>query len=340
MKPRHRSNRYSPAWPHQLLKPLLALSRRTAYLLALLHLGCGSPTDLGSRQSANQATAWGATEFALTAELDGVQYALRDAEFALKGPEELLLRSNDYPNDPTLVQELQSGQYSLELLPGYRLVRVSEEGETEVQAKLETPNPQTVLIAAEQTTAVHMLFRVAQQPVAFGRGSVAVGLSIEPAEAGGVFFSEFMVNPTGVADTEGEWLELMNTTSTDFDLNGCSVKRDDSSFTIAGSVVVPAGGHATLANGATPGFTPAYEYGSVSLPNTAIFTLSLTCGDVELDALQIDPGSWPISAGASASLNPALASPSQNDEGSAWCLGSSSYGADFGTPGTPNDACQ
>lgn len=309
-------------------------------LIAATPLACGSPLDMPSSNNANQSVAWGTTEFFLTAELNGVQYALRDAEFSLTGPEEVLLRSNDYPNDATLVQELQSGQYALELKAGYRLVALTEGEESEVQAKLETPNPQTVLVAAEQTTAVNYLFRVEQQSVAFGRGSVALGLAIEAADPGGLLFSEFMVNPATLTDTQGEWIEIMNTASSDIDLNGCSIQRDDSSTTIAQSLVVPAGGFVTLSNGPSPGFTPTLEYSGFSLPNTAIFKLTLTCNEVVVDAVQVDPGSWPLAAGASASLDPEWATASKNDAGSAWCLANTSYGSDFGTPGEPNERCQ
>lgn len=302
--------------------------------------GCGTGLDHGGSTNASEAVAWGKTEFALTAELDGVRYALRDAEFAIDGPEEVLLRSDDYPDAPTLTQELQSGQYTLELLPGYRLVALSEGKEAEVVATLETPNPQTLLVSANQTTAVNLLFRVAQEAVNFGTGSVAVGLSVEPAEPGGVFFSEFMVNPAALADTAGEWFELMNTTSQGVELNGCTVKRDTSSFTINRSLIIPPGGFVTFANGPSPGFTPDYQYAGVSLPNTAVFVLSLTCDGVELDTVQVEPGSWPLSAGASAQLSPNAASPTQNDDGAAWCLANTSYSTDFGTPGSANDPCQ
>lgn len=154
--------------PQRVNHKLPSTLKAALCLLACSMVGCSSPLDTASSANANEATAWGSTEFALTAEFDGVRYALRDAEFALTGPEEVLLRSNDYPNDTSLVQELQSGQYTLELLPGYRLVTLTDDGEQEVEATLETPNPQTVLVAADQTTAVHMLFRVAQQPVALG----------------------------------------------------------------------------------------------------------------------------------------------------------------------------
>ena len=320
------------------------LRATTVCLSAATLLGCGSPLDLPSSVNPNEGIAWGTTEFALTAELGGVQYALRDAEFSLTGPEDVLLRSNDYPNDTTLEQELQSGQYALELEPGYRLVKLpdgeSSEDEVEVDATLETPNPQTVLVAADQTTAVNYLFRVAEQSVTFGKGNVALGLTIEPAEQGGLLFSEFMVNPAAVTDTEGEWIELTNTSNTDVELNGCTIARDDSSTTIAQSLVVPAGGSVTLSNGPSPGFSPNLEYSGFSLPNTAIFTLTLTCSGVVVDTVQVDPGSWPLSSGVSASLDPQFASATENDNGSAWCLANTSYGTDFGTPGEPNDSCQ
>jgi hypothetical protein len=327
-------------WSAPIIHRLKRIEFATLCLLAMAQLRCGASFDPESSINATETTAWGKSEFALTADLNGVRYALRDAEFSLSGPEEVLVRSNDYPNATTLVQELQSGQYTLELLPGYRMVIVTEDGESEVSASLETPNPQTLLIAADQTTAVNILFRIDEQAVGFGQGSLSVGLTVEQAEPGGIFFSEFMVNPTSVTDTEGEWVEVMNTSGSDFDLNGCTIQRDDSSFTISTSLIVPAGGVVTLANGPSPGFTPAFQYSGVSLPNTAIFALSLTCASVTLDTLAIEPGSWPVSAGASASLAPDFSGPSSNDDGSAWCLANTSYGLDFGTPGAPNDPCE
>src|SRR5690606_28155126 len=126
----------------------------TSTTLCLSLTACGSPLERPIDSNTSPELQWGQAEFALVSDTDGVQYALRDARFSIVGPETVTLESNQSPDAPTLVQELQSGQYSIELLPGYRLVRVTADGEEELDATLETPNPQTLLISADQTTAV------------------------------------------------------------------------------------------------------------------------------------------------------------------------------------------
>lgn len=330
----HLHRRFRLCWPRKRSN-----RRLTASVLALnaYVLGCGSFDMPGERASTD--VELGHAAFALTAETAGKAYALRDAQFVITGSESVTLESGDTPEETTLSVELPSGAYSVELTPGYRLVEVTSAGDIEVQASLESPNPQSTIVNPEQTTTVTYLFRTAGKPVAFGPGNLAIAIGVEEAEAPGLVISEFMVNPSALSDTRGEWIEIVNTSDTAVSLDGCRLLRDGSGFTIEGAHVVPPNGFFTFANGAAPGFSPAYVYSGLTLPNSAPFTLSLECNGALVDAVRVDPSSWPLAAGISAALSATALSSSKNDSPNVWCLSTKLYEVDFGTPGSANDPC-
>lgn len=327
--------------PFRLVSPRLRPSSRfTAGLLALSAclLSCGPTLGLPTDED-GRAIEVGRASFALTAETETKSYALRDALFAITGAETFTLDSRDQPEADTLSLEVPSGPYAVELSPGYRLVEVTAGGDVEVQATLETPNPQSVLVSPEQVTTVTYLFRTAGTPVSFGPGSLAIAIQVEQAETPGLVISEFMVNPSAVSDSAGEWIELTNTSDAAITLDDCRVLRDGTGFTVDPGLSIPANGRLTLANGASPGFSPGYVYSGMTLPNSAAFILSLECSGAVVDAVAIDPSAWPLASGISAALDPSALSAKQNDSASAWCLSTKSYGTDFGTPGDVNDTC-
>lgn len=315
-------------------------TRFTARVLALAAclVGCGPSFDLPN-SDADEVVELGQTAFALTADAANKSYALRDAQFTITGSETFSLDSNDEPDATTLTLDLPAGPYAVELAEGFKLVEVTSAGDVEVQATLETPNPQSILVSPEQTTTVTYVFRTAGEPVSFGPGTLAVAIAVEQTESPGLVISEFMVNPSAVSDTAGEWLEIANTSGSPVSLDGCRILRDGSGFTIEGGITVPANGFLTVANGASPGFTPGYVYSGVTLPNSAAFTLSLECAGSVVDSLSVEPSAWPLASGISAALDLGALSSTQNDAPSAWCLSTKSYGVDFGTPGSANDAC-
>jgi len=58
---------------------------------------------------------------------------------------------------------------------------------------------------------------------------------------GDIIITEIMQNPSTVADTNGEWFELYNTTDSAIDLDGWVIKDDGTNtHTISGTLVVPA----------------------------------------------------------------------------------------------------
>ncbi len=168
------------------------------------------------------------------------------------------------------------------------------------------------------------------------------GPGIQP---GDVVFTEVMQNPGVVADADGEWFELRNTTGAALDLVGCGITDLGSdSMTVVASVPIPAGGYAVFADTADPGtnggVTVDYEWGSFTLGNSDD-ELILRCpaGGTEIDRVEWDGGpGWPDPEGASMTLDEAFLA--QNNDGAHWCEASSSYGqGDLGTPGSSNDGC-
>jgi hypothetical protein len=83
--------------------------------------------------------------------------------------------------------------------------------------------------------------------------------------------TEYLANPIGVSDSEGEYFEIFNTTNSDIDLSDLTIRDDGSnSFTVSG-LVIAAGSFSVFSNfdGVSLGFSPDYIYsGSMSLTNS------------------------------------------------------------------------
>ena len=164
--------------------------------------------------------------------------------------------------------------------------------------------------------------------------------TIEPDD---VVFSEVMQNPGAVSDPDGEWFELLNTTSNDLNLAGCEIRDDGAdSHTISGTLTLPAHGRVVLGYSDDPaingGVSVDYEYGSsVSLGNGED-ELVLDC-DGEVDRIEYDNGvTWPNVNGASMNLDEIHAL--DNHMGNHWCESTTDMGTgDHGTPGAPNISC-
>ena len=160
-----------------------------------------------------------------------------------------------------------------------------------------------------------------------------------PDLAGQCLFTEVMADPSGRTDAVGEWVELLNTTDQPLDLKGCQLGEGaDNDPVFAESVVIDAGAYAAISRNAAPGFSPAAEI-SMSLRNTDDI-LMLRCKGVLIDSLAYDAAAqYPIVAGASLSLSPEAVALGDNDAPELFCLGTTDYGGDLGTPGAPNDPC-
>jgi len=170
--------------------------------------------------------------------------------------------------------------------------------------------------------------------------------STEP-QPGDIVITEIMQNPDAVGDSNGEWFEVYNSTSSDIDLNGWWIEDNGSDFHVINtSVIVSAGGYAVLGNNANMatngGVMVDYSYGSGwFLANGDDEVVIVAPNETEIDRVEYDGGpNFPDPEGASMSLNPDNLNATDNDDGSNWCVSTSVYGdGDLGTPGAANDAC-
>lgn len=179
-------------------------------------------------------------------------------------------------------------------------------------------------------------------------------ITAPPARAavgGDIVITEIMQNPAAVADASGEWFELYNPTSADINLDNWVVSDGGTdSFTIDGTVMVPAGGYAVLGNNDDPatngGVTVNFTYDGTTffLGNAAdelIITGPSSQGSPEIDRVEWDDGAtFPDPNGASMSLDPDSTNVTDNDLGANWCEATTTLsGGDAGTPGASNDEC-
>jgi hypothetical protein len=313
------------------------MSRFHRYLfLALFALaGCSA-----APQPTDEATLIGQVEFALRSTIDGTSYELRDATFLITGEQELELNTQDAPDSLKLLQELPEGDYSVELQTGWQLFEVGTAEALPLLATLNSENPAAFSITAGETTPIEFQFSVidgANQQ--FGNGALELGIGVTRERAQAVIFSELMTNPAALADTAGEWFELLNVGTEAVDLQGCSIARDDKTFTLDTALSVAPGQAVALSNSESPGFTPSSVYSTLTLPNTAVFVLELRCAGEVLDHISVDPGTWPGGNGVAASLSLSARSAQANDTPDAWCDATTSYTADLGTPGQANAEC-
>lgn len=155
-----------------------------------------------------------------------------------------------------------------------------------------------------------------------------------------IVITEIMQNPFVLDDTLGEWFEVHNTGATPVDLNGWTIKDNDTeSHVITASAVVPAGGYAVLCRNAAAmageGVTALYQYTGFQLANGADEIVLLNASMVEIDRVEYDGGPvWPDPNGASMSWDENTA---DNNVGTNWGEGAVPFGSgDLGTPGAAN----
>ncbi|GMV38724.1 MAG: hypothetical protein AMXMBFR64_04400 [Myxococcales bacterium] len=164
---------------------------------------------------------------------------------------------------------------------------------------------------------------------------------------GDLMISEIMKNPKAVADTAGEWVEVMNTTSAPIPLDGLTLKdlkTDKHVIASNGALVVPAGGVVVLANNGdrtkNGGVTVDYVYTGFTMGNGADEVI-LANGATIIDKVAYGAGTagWPDTEGVAMMLPPGEDA-GTNDQPGAWCAaGAPMEGGDLGTPGVVNPPC-
>ncbi|MCP4805060.1 MAG: hypothetical protein GY884_06900 [Proteobacteria bacterium] len=181
--------------------------------------------------------------------------------------------------------------------------------------------------------------------------------------AGDLIVTEIMYNPS-YSEPEGEWIELLNKTSSDIYLDGWTFEEDGNSFVIGvGGAVVPAFDYAVICYSDdtfdNSSYICDYEYGTNQNGSSAAGstynsswqldtqgTLILSILGTTVDTVDFENGSdWPDSNdGYSIELGSSYTTATYNDSGTYWCSVTGEYDAlyyssgsyeEHGTPGTP-----
>lgn len=314
---------------HKIIQHTLTLSLFTFVYVA--GSACSAP--------AVNETGTGELSLPLRSDLDGATYELRNATFSITGETETVLQTETGSDASSLETELPTGDYGIELAPDWQLFRLNPDGDEPLPAVLISDNPTSFSIVEAETTSVSFRFEVEGEEIDLATGLLELTIDVVSKPRRALVFTEIMSNPAAIGDSDGEWLELYNAGSDALELQGCTVERDASAFTIDGKLSVEPGQVVTFANSDTPGFTPSYVYSSVTLPNSAVFVLTVRCGDEILDSVTVDPSVWPGASGVAASLDVDTTQATDNDAASAWCNAVTAYNGDLGTPGVINPSC-
>jgi hypothetical protein len=177
---------------------------------------------------------------------------------------------------------------------------------------------------------------------------VSASVQVLPG-VGDVVITEFLADPTAVADIDGEWVELYNRTAQSLNLNGFRLHDDATpGHTIVTDLYVAPGAYVVLGRNANPavngGVTVDRQYSGFVLEDD-IDQIVLSFDGLEIDRVDYDLTSyaWSLES-ASSSLDPDLGDPDPglNDDPSSWCASSTLLAGltgDFGTPGEANDTC-
>lgn len=165
---------------------------------------------------------------------------------------------------------------------------------------------------------------------------------------GGTFpsiaITEFMANPKAVSDTDGEWLELFNTTGQAIDLNGWTLKDNDTdAHVISSPLVIPPKGYViigrTMDKAKNGGVNVIYAYQQFYLANSddEVF-LKNTSGKIIDSFTYSKSKGFTVPEGGSLSVKSPGA---DKNKASSWCSENNPWPGSKGDRGTPgsNPGC-
>jgi hypothetical protein len=90
----------------------------------------------------------------------GTLYRLRDATINVDGPSSAVFHTEDDPTRTSLSADVDPGDYSATVQPGWRMERLDPDGPTAVDATLESDNPALFTVVAAQRTNVPLKFKI------------------------------------------------------------------------------------------------------------------------------------------------------------------------------------
>jgi hypothetical protein len=159
-------------------------------------------------------------------------------------------------------------------------------------------------------------------------------------EVGDLLITEVMARPAAL---RGEYVEVLNASGTDLNLDGLRISTSTGAFELSGTTYVAPGAYVIFGASDDPdesgGVMPDILWPEDIALEDSWGEFVLTGTDL-LDAVAWDDGAaWPLGDGAAMSLLPSAHTPEDNDRGENWCeeLGAMP-GGDLGSPGAP-DTC-
>lgn len=171
-----------------------------------------------------------------------------------------------------------------------------------------------------------------------------------PPGPGDLVISELMINPNGVSDSDGEWVELVNVSGDDLDLTDLAVGDEGVDYYLLKltGLVLPRGGYMVLCANMDRGdnggvdCSGGYLYqsfgGGFALSNSDDEVIVSLYGGPVIDTVRYSKGAAPT--GASLGVDPSCLSASGNDGAGCWCeQGGTLSSGDAGNPGEPNGGC-
>jgi hypothetical protein len=175
--------------------------------------------------------------------------------------------------------------------------------------------------------------------------------SPRPFQPGAVVVTEVMKDPTTVSDSQGEWIEVQNTSSGYVDLEGWTLADLGSNSHVIdnggqGLVLAP-GQRLVLGAQDDPtlngGVLVDYRYAGFTLSNGADEVVLVDGLGRVVDVVAYDDGVlWPDTPGVALNLHPGKQTTALNDDPASWCDAATAIGAgnpDLGTPGSVNTIC-
>ncbi|HHP7238789.1 lamin tail domain-containing protein [Longibacter sp.] len=165
--------------------------------------------------------------------------------------------------------------------------------------------------------------------------------TVSSGSDGDIIVTEVMQNPSDLSDADGEYVELYNTTGTDIDLEGWTVRDDGSDRHVIGErLVVPAGGYRLLCKTLSAADGCSYAFGAEMAVANGADELELVDPDgTVVERIAYDGGAvWPDPNGAAMVFTGT--SEDDTNDGTLWVEATArqpgfdlASGTDLGSPG-------
>jgi hypothetical protein len=169
-------------------------------------------------------------------------------------------------------------------------------------------------------------------------------IGINEVEYGNLIITEIMFDPQALADAQGEWVEIYNTTPKRINLKGLRLLDNSptSTITINQDIFLSPSSYFVIAKTASAVENPDFISSSLNLANTGELLKLVAPSELEIAwvdyALIIQAMSTPAGSSLNLSRNKYTADEAKLPQ--SWCLGTEIYHTgDKGTPGKANLIC-